>query len=71
LWRIEKDPREEKGEGAKTIMGRKNINTDRNKSKDNNHFVNFNGKYFLIRNAKLYTPPVSYVPIYMAAVGSE
>ena len=71
LWRIEKDPREEKGEGAKTIMGRKNINTDRNESKDNNHFVNFNGEYFLIRNAKLYTPPVSYVPIYMAAVGSE
>jgi len=36
-----------------------------------NGFVNYNGEYFLIRNAKLYTPPVSYVPIYMAAVGPE
>ena len=71
MWHIEKDPQEEKGEEAKTIKDKKNINTDENKGKDNNHFVNFNGEYFLIRNAKLYTPPVSYVPIHMAAIGSE
>jgi coenzyme F420-dependent glucose-6-phosphate dehydrogenase len=32
-------------------------------------FVNFNGEYFLLRNAKLYTPPAKRIPIYMAAAG--
>lgn len=44
----------------------------KSKSKNyNNGYVNLNGEYFLIRNAKLYTPPLNYIPIYMAAVGSE
>ena len=34
-------------------------------------FVNFNGEYFLIRNAKLYTPPSGRIPIYMAATGQQ
>ena len=34
-------------------------------------FVNFNGEYFLIRNAKLYTPPSNRIPIYMAATGQQ
>jgi coenzyme F420-dependent glucose-6-phosphate dehydrogenase len=34
-------------------------------------FVNFAGKYYKIRNAKLYTPPVSKVPLYMAASGED
>jgi coenzyme F420-dependent glucose-6-phosphate dehydrogenase len=34
-------------------------------------FVNFNGEYFLVRNAKLYTPPAERIPIYMAATGQE
>jgi coenzyme F420-dependent glucose-6-phosphate dehydrogenase len=32
-------------------------------------FLNFNGEYFLVRNAKLYTPPIRRIPIYMAATG--
>jgi coenzyme F420-dependent glucose-6-phosphate dehydrogenase len=32
-------------------------------------FVNFNGEYFLLRNAKLYTAPAKRIPIYMAAAG--
>ena len=67
LWSNDRNQEGEK-QGVKA-KNKGNINTD--KGKDNNHFVNFNGEYFLIRNAKLYTPPVSYVPIYMAAVGSE
>jgi coenzyme F420-dependent glucose-6-phosphate dehydrogenase len=40
--------------------------------KGENGFVDFNGKYFSIRNAKLYTPPHSdNIPLYMAAVGPE
>ena len=38
---------------------------------DDNGFVYFNGEYFLIRNAKLYSPPTSNIPIYMAAAGPE
>ncbi len=38
---------------------------------DDGGFVNFNGEYFLIRNAKLYTLPSSHIPIYMAATGQQ
>jgi coenzyme F420-dependent glucose-6-phosphate dehydrogenase len=42
------------------------------KEKENGGFVNFNGQYFKIRNAKLYTPPSSEkIPLYMAASGEE
>ena len=34
-------------------------------------FIDFNGEYYLIRQAKLYTQPTSNIPIYMAAIGSE
>jgi coenzyme F420-dependent glucose-6-phosphate dehydrogenase len=37
--------------------------------KADEEFVNFNGEYFLIRNARLYTPPSGHIPIYMAAAG--
>jgi coenzyme F420-dependent glucose-6-phosphate dehydrogenase len=37
----------------------------------NDGFVNFNGEYFLMRNAKLYTPPAKRIPIYMAATGQQ
>ena len=41
-------------------------------SEDDEGFVYFNGEYFLIRNAKLYSPPAShYIPIFMAAAGPE
>ena len=36
---------------------------------DHEGFVNFHGEYFHIHNAKLYTPPISKIPIYMAAAG--
>jgi coenzyme F420-dependent glucose-6-phosphate dehydrogenase len=39
--------------------------------KDGEGFLNFNGEYFLVRNAKLYTPPTKRVPIYMAATGQQ
>lgn len=38
---------------------------------NNNGFVNYKGDYFLIREAKLYTPPSSRIPLYMAAIGSN
>ena len=38
---------------------------------DDDSFVYFNGEYFLIRNAKLYSPPTSHIPIFMAAAGPE
>jgi coenzyme F420-dependent glucose-6-phosphate dehydrogenase len=42
------------------------------KEKENSGFVNFNGQYFKIKNAKLYTPTSSEkIPLYMAASGKE
>ena len=41
------------------------------KRRTNEGFVNFNGEYFLIRDAKLYTPPSTQVPLYMAATGQQ
>ena len=46
------------------------------KEKENNNndngFIEFNGQYFKIKNAKLYTPPSSEkIPLYMAASGEE
>jgi coenzyme F420-dependent glucose-6-phosphate dehydrogenase len=44
---------------------------EENKSK-NSGFVDFDGQYFKIKNAKLYTPPSSKkIPLYMAASGKE
>jgi coenzyme F420-dependent glucose-6-phosphate dehydrogenase len=34
-------------------------------------FVNFNGQYFKLKNAKLYTPPSTNISLYMAASGKE
>jgi coenzyme F420-dependent glucose-6-phosphate dehydrogenase len=38
---------------------------------DKEGFVTFEGKHFKIRNARLYTPPKTKIPLYMAAVGEE
>ena len=38
---------------------------------NNDGFVNFNGEYFTIKDAKLYTPPSTNIPLYMAASGPE
>ena len=40
-------------------------------NKDESGFVDFNGEYFLIRQAKLYTAPTGRIPIYLAAAGPE
>lgn len=34
-------------------------------------FVDFNGEYFLLRGARLYTPPTGHIPVYMAATGQQ
>jgi len=47
------------------------IKIDKMKEIDNEGFVTYNGKYFKTRTAKLYTPPKTTIPLYMAAVGEE
>lgn len=49
---------------------KKILNYD-SKEDDDSGFVYFNGEYFLIRNAKLYSPPITRISIFMAAAGSE
>ncbi len=46
--------------------------SDSNISQNNGNidgFVNFKGEFFTIKDAKLYTPPVTNIPLYMAASG--
>jgi coenzyme F420-dependent glucose-6-phosphate dehydrogenase len=38
---------------------------------DKDGFVTFVGKYFKIKNAKLYTPPSTDIPLYMAGSGQQ
>ena len=33
--------------------------------------LNFDGKYFRLKNARLYTPPSTNLPLYMAASGPD
>ena len=40
-------------------------------NEDHNGFVEFDGEYFKVKNAKLYTPPTGKIPLYMAAVGEQ
>jgi coenzyme F420-dependent glucose-6-phosphate dehydrogenase len=44
---------------------------DHNDTDNSNGFVDFNGEYFKIKKAKLYTPPIGKIPLYMAAVGEQ
>jgi coenzyme F420-dependent glucose-6-phosphate dehydrogenase len=46
-------------------------NNNREASIDDDGFVTFNGKYFKIKNAKLYTPPSTNIPLYMAGSGPQ
>jgi coenzyme F420-dependent glucose-6-phosphate dehydrogenase len=47
------------------------IHNSNQTSIDNDGFVTFNGKYFKIKKAKLYTPPATNIPLYMAGSGSQ
>ncbi len=54
----------------KSLWG-ENVSTGNNCSKDRDGFLDYNGEYFLIRKAKLYTPPGNRIPLYMASSGPE
>jgi coenzyme F420-dependent glucose-6-phosphate dehydrogenase len=36
-----------------------------------NNTINYDGKYFRLKNARLYTPPTTDIPLYMAASGRD
>ena len=48
-----------------------NSNSFSNNNREEEGFTDFNGQYFLVRQAKLYTPPTKYIPIYLAAIGLQ
>lgn len=62
-------------EGRRSKLHSHRINSNDNNSKSTDEeggFIDFNGEYFLIRQARLYTPPTSdHVPIYLAVTGSQ
>jgi coenzyme F420-dependent glucose-6-phosphate dehydrogenase len=50
----------------------KEIDKDKKQVEDpTDGFVNYKGKYFHIKNARLYTPPKTNIPLYMAAAGKQ
>lgn len=64
----------------KSATGYNDFEDSRINNKENNNircsidgdgFVTFFGKYFKIQNAKLYTPPLTNVPLFMAASGTN
>lgn len=56
-------------EGSPSNDTKENNNHDTGMAEDG--FVTFKGKYFKIKNAKLYTPPSSKIPLYMAGSGPQ
>jgi coenzyme F420-dependent glucose-6-phosphate dehydrogenase len=70
LWQQETNNGDITNNNADNIKRTSNYD-DSEGNEDDNGFVYFNGEYFLIRNAKLYSPPTSNIPIYMAAAGPE
>jgi coenzyme F420-dependent glucose-6-phosphate dehydrogenase len=64
LWKAER-------RRTRPIGGDDNDNNGNNNKSDSNDFIDFNGDYFKIKNAKLYTPPFGKIPLYMAAVGEQ
>jgi alkanesulfonate monooxygenase SsuD/methylene tetrahydromethanopterin reductase-like flavin-dependent oxidoreductase (luciferase family) len=67
LWK--KDRKQISTAAATTINNEKRQNNgDDGKGEDS---VNFDGQYFRLKNARLYTPPVTPIPLYMAASGSD
>jgi coenzyme F420-dependent glucose-6-phosphate dehydrogenase len=49
----------------------KHFDDGNNNNNNNDGFVNFNGQYYKIKNAKLYTPSSTNIPLYMAGSGKE
>ena len=49
----------------------KHNNSVRDSGRNNANTVNFEGKYFRLKDARLYTPPSTDIPLYMAASGSD
>jgi coenzyme F420-dependent glucose-6-phosphate dehydrogenase len=47
------------------------VNIMPNQLDEHEDFVNFNGEYFKTVDAKLYTPPLTNIPLYLAASGLE
>ncbi|MDQ4056234.1 MAG: LLM class flavin-dependent oxidoreductase [Thermoproteota archaeon] len=61
-----------KREGEEQVKkGKENVISYDDNDHNNGGFFHFNGKYFRIKNAKLYTPPSGKIPLYMAASGEE
>jgi coenzyme F420-dependent glucose-6-phosphate dehydrogenase len=52
-------------------QGRTTTPKGEDNNEDHDGFVEFDGKYFKVKNAKLYTPSTRKIPLYMAAVGEE
>lgn len=50
---------------------KRRANYRENNNSHDNDFVNFNGEYYKIKDAKLYTPSSTDIPLYMAAFGPE
>jgi coenzyme F420-dependent glucose-6-phosphate dehydrogenase len=69
LWK--KGYRKQISTTAETTKNNEKSQNDGDVGGNDEDFVNFDGQYFRLKNAKLYTPPVTPIPLYMAASGSD
>lgn len=58
-----------KKDQVQSVTSKENIKVD--PSVPSNGFVTFDGQYFKVKDAKLYTSPATNIPLYMAASGTE
>lgn len=58
-------------EKSRRNNNKKDSNSNIHCSVDEDGFVTFIGKYFKIQNAKLYTPPSTNIPLFMAGSGTN
>jgi coenzyme F420-dependent glucose-6-phosphate dehydrogenase len=71
LWQSKEgdDEKEEKTNGAQGFH--KSKTTEKHIKIDRDGFVTYYGKYYKIRKAKLYTPPVERIPLYFATAAKN
>jgi coenzyme F420-dependent glucose-6-phosphate dehydrogenase len=68
LWR---DNEERKEEINDSLNSRKSKATEKPIKIDSDGFVSYNGTYYKLSKAKLYTPPVQRIPLYFAAAAMK
>lgn len=69
--RIRLERTEEALDIIKSLWGRGDLQDDEGKLQQKDDFVSYKGEHFTLRNARLYTPPRTTIPLYMASAATK